>query len=86
MAFKCPGALNIKQPRPEEITCPFCKTTVEIWTDETKAACPGCRHCVFREEKLMSCLDWCAYSKDCVGEKIYNRYLRRKNKNTADKT
>ena len=26
------------------------------------------------KDKVMSCLDWCAYGKDCVGEETYNKY------------
>ena len=78
MAFKCPGSFNIRQPQPEEITCPYCKKKAEIWSDEAKTVCPGCKRKVFREEGLMSCLDWCAYAKECVGEKTYARYLKNK--------
>ena len=72
--FECPGSKNIRQPQPEYIKCPFCKAEVEIWTDEIKAKCPKCKETVAREAGL-SCLEWCKYAKECVGDKVYNNYI-----------
>lgn len=83
MGHICPGSINIKQPKPEEITCTCCKKDIEIWSDEAKTTCPGCGRKVFRDGGLMSCLDWCSYAKDCVGEDAYARYLD--NKGEADR-
>jgi HD superfamily phosphohydrolase YqeK/predicted RNA-binding Zn-ribbon protein involved in translation (DUF1610 family) len=77
MIFKCPGSQGVRQPKPEIINCPSCGEEVEIWTDEIKAICPNCKKGVLRQE-APSCLDWCRYGKECVGEGTYNKYMQNK--------
>jgi len=64
MIDKCPGSQKFRQPQPENITCPYCKGEVEIWTDEFQAICPRCRKRISRP-KGQSCLDWCKFAKIC---------------------
>jgi hypothetical protein len=66
MAEQCPGSKFIRDPQPEDITCPWCKVAVEIWTDETRTRCRNCGHVVVRE-MTQSCLDWCVKAKECLG-------------------
>ncbi len=68
----CPGSSEIKQPKPEDIICRKCGKTVEIWSDETETKC---RYCGTMNSRLMgpSCIDWCAFAKECVGEDKYRR-------------
>ena len=73
----CPGAKQLRQPRPEILECPSCGAEVEIWSDEIKATCSNCKKTIFREGN-MSCLDWCKYGKECVGNDIYERYMKNK--------
>lgn len=68
----CPGSKTIRNPVPENITCPNCGHEVEIWTDELKATCPNCKTKVFRERQI-SCIDWCPYAKECVGPEVYEK-------------
>lgn len=69
----CPGSRLIRQPAPEFFTCPQCgNREVEIWTDELKASCDRCGATVFREVEV-SCIDWCQYARECIGEEKYNR-------------
>ena len=75
MPFECPGSKNIRQPIPEYVKCHFCKAEVEIWSDEIKAKCPNCKQTVTREAGL-SCLEWCKYAKECVGDQVYNNYMQ----------
>jgi len=75
--FKCPGAQNFRQPKPENIKCPFCSCDVEIWSDEVKATCPKCKK-EFMREGEQSCLDWCKFAKDCLGDPLYDNYIRNK--------
>lgn len=77
MIEKCPGAKTFIQPKPEVVTCCFCGEEVEIWTDEVKTTCPKCRGTVMRQG-TPSCLEWCKYAKECVGEKAYNKYMQNK--------
>lgn len=73
----CPGSKLLRQPAPETFTCPSCGGEVEIWTDEPKRKCPNCRTPVYRDAG-MSCLDWCKRGKECVGDSIYDNYMRNK--------
>jgi len=77
--FKCPGSQRFSQPQPEIINCPFCGTEMEIWTDEAKAKCPECKKVLTRKGGA-SCLEWCKYAKECVGDKVYKQYLKTKEK------
>ncbi len=70
----CPGAKLLRQPAPEEIPCPTCGQEVEIWTDEIRGFCSNCKRIVLKDSST-SCLDWCKYGKDCVGEDVYNQYM-----------
>ena len=78
MISDCPGAKRFRQPEQEIIECPRCKEDVEIWTDEIKAYCPKCKMTVLRKAAYPSCLDWCKYAKECVGDKVYKQYLKNK--------
>jgi len=75
--FKCPGSQNFSQPHPEPADCPFCGAEVEFWSDEVKAKCPSCKRTILREGGA-SCLEWCKYAKECVGDEIYKKYLKNK--------
>lgn len=79
MIFECPGSQKFKQPQPETIKCDKCSSEVEIWTDEFEAVCPNCKKTVSRRD-TQSCLDWCKYAQQCVGDKIYQKYMKSKNK------
>jgi DNA-directed RNA polymerase subunit RPC12/RpoP len=69
---ECPGSQDIKQPKPEEIKCRNCGSDVEIWTDESETTCKKCGK---MNSRLIgpTCLDWCAFAKECVGEDKYRR-------------
>jgi hypothetical protein len=68
----CPGSTEIRSPSPENITCHKCGKSVEIWTDETEAKCKHCGE-INTRDRGPSCIDWCAYAKECVGEEKYKR-------------
>lgn len=75
MPFECPGSKDIRQPQPEYIKCIFCGNEVEMWTDEMKTACPSCKRPVLRQQQGASCLEWCKYAKECVGDQAYDNYM-----------
>ena len=79
MIDKCPGSQKFSEPQPEFIKCPFCSGEVEIWADEIKAECQSCKRTVLREGG-QSCLDWCKYAKECVGDAAYKKYLESRKK------
>ncbi|MDO8672408.1 MAG: hypothetical protein Q7O66_13415 [Dehalococcoidia bacterium] len=68
----CPGSTSVRSPLPESIKCLNCDEEVEIWTDELRADCPKCGKTVFREQ-APSCLDWCKFARQCVGDEAYER-------------
>lgn len=84
MVIKCPGSQAFSQPHPEDVKCPNCGTEVEIWSDEIKVKCPKCKKTVMRKQG-QSCLDWCKYAKECLGEEGYKKYLKNKKLNKPEK-
>ena len=75
MIFNCPGSQKFKHPQPEETKCVHCGGAVEIWTDEADAICPKCRKITTRPSG-QSCIEWCKHAKECVGGKMYYRYMK----------
>lgn len=65
--MKCPGT-DTRYLKVEVKKCQRCGYDVEIFSDEVRVKCPKCKSYVYRE--IPSCIDWCRYAKECVGEKI----------------
>jgi hypothetical protein len=63
---KCPGQ-DKRDIKAETINCPDCGYCLEIFSDEVKVRCPKCKGLVCRN-RLPSCVDWCRYARECVGE------------------
>lgn len=66
------------QSKSKEITiedkiCPQCGHEVEIFSVDTEAVCENCG-CVIYNDTL-SCVQWCKYAKQCVGEQTYERLM-----------
>lgn len=74
MVDQCPGAINIRMPRLEIKNCPKCHEEVEIFTNEASAKCPKCGFVIHND--LLSCVQWCEYAKECVGEEVYERLMQ----------
>ena len=72
--FKCPGSERVREPYPEEIKC-SCGKEVEIFSDEAETSCPDCGRRLTRKMPP-SCLDWCAYARECVGPEKFARYQK----------
>ncbi|MBI4837551.1 MAG: hypothetical protein HY806_00025 [Nitrospirae bacterium] len=72
----CPGSSEIKQPKPEDIKCRHCGKTVEIWTDEVEIKCKHCGKTITRALGP-TCLERCAFAKECVGEEKYKRLMKK---------
>jgi DNA-directed RNA polymerase subunit RPC12/RpoP len=70
----CPGAINLREVRPDYIDCPFCGVELEIWSDEPFARCPGCGRQV-TQSRGASCIDWCASARECVGSDKYEQLV-----------
>jgi len=71
MDKKCPGT-ELRNLKVEIIKCSNCGYEIEIFSDEVKVICPKCKTEVFREN-IPSCVSWCVYAKECIGEEKYNQ-------------
>ena len=74
----CPGAQKYRQPQPEVIKCPCCRSEAEIWTDEFRIMCPTCKNPLMYREDVVICLEWCREAKTCIGEEKFARYKEAK--------
>ncbi len=66
--MKCPGR-DTRFIKADIRKCRSCGYDVEIFSDEIRAVCRKCGDSVCRETP--SCVDWCRYAKDCLGEALW---------------
>lgn len=71
MYEKCPGASNILMPTIKIKKCPECGEEVEIVSSDMQTQCDNCGFTIYND--LTSCVQWCAYAEECLGEELYNR-------------
>jgi ribosomal protein S27AE len=71
LSDKCGGAANLRTPTLEIKQCPECSREVEVFSNETEGRCGKCGFTIFNN--LESCIQWCKYAKECVGEELYNK-------------
>ncbi|NOZ63799.1 MAG: phosphohydrolase [Caldiserica bacterium] len=71
--MKCPGT-DTRFLRVGVHKCPNCGYEVEIFSDEVRVKCPKCKKYVYREE-LPSCIDWCKYARQCIGEERWKELM-----------
>jgi len=71
MFFKCPGQ-DDRNLKAESLKCPQCGYLAEIFSDEVKVKCPKCKILICRQ-RLPSCVDWCKFAKECIGDKKYKQ-------------
>ena len=79
MLDKCPGAANMRTPTLKIKHCPECGGEVEIFSTDIKVKCKNCGFTVYNE--IDSCLQWCKYAKECVGEEMYNKLKKAQESN-----
>ena len=73
MLARCPGADRLRgAPTITEKACPQCGQEIEIFSIDTHAVC-GCGFVAYNDAQ--SCIKWCNYARDCVGEEIYNKFM-----------
>jgi len=75
MFDKCPGAGNIRTPTLKIKKCPECGSEIEIFSTDVSVNCKRCGFTIY--EDLESCIQWCKYAEQCVGEELY-RKLKKK--------
>ena len=66
------------QSKSKEITltervCPKCGNIIELFSVDTEVACDKCGFVAYND--TLSCVQWCKYAKQCVGEEMYNAMM-----------
>jgi len=70
----CPGAAQLKQPEIIEKICPECGREIELFTIDTHMPCE-CTFIAYNDTQ--SCIKWCAYARECVGDEVYEKFFTR---------
>ncbi|MCD7860130.1 MAG: hypothetical protein LUH51_08275 [Firmicutes bacterium] len=52
-----------------EKICPVCGNLIEMFSIDTQMACEVCGFVAYNDS--LSCVQWCKYAKQCVGEEMY---------------
>ena len=76
MFDKCPGAVGIRTPTIIIKECPECGREVEILSNEMQTKCTKCGFTIYND--LESCVQWCQYAKECVGEEAYKKLKKKR--------
>ncbi|MGN0363053.1 MAG: hypothetical protein ACI4ET_09460 [Bilifractor sp.] len=62
-----------KTPAIIEKKCPKCGHLIELFSTDTEVKCENCGFVVYND--ALSCVQWCAYAKQCVGEEAYEQLM-----------
>ncbi|MFC1905498.1 hypothetical protein ACFLXL_01675 [Chloroflexota bacterium] len=76
MLDKCPGTKTILMPTIKLKNCPKCGEEVEVVSTDMKTDCPSCGFTIYND--MASCIEYCEYAKECVGEELYDRLMKEK--------
>jgi transposase len=76
MGGHCPGSAFIRTPTLAIKRCPECGSEVEVFSTDIKVPCPKCGFEVYND--IQSCIEWCKYATDCLGEEVVERILTAK--------
>ncbi len=63
-----------KTPTIIEKICPQCGNLIEMFSIDTQMACEHCGFVAYND--TLSCVQWCAHAKACVGEEMYNHMMQ----------
>ena len=75
MIQKCPGSSNIKGTPDLKIKkCPNCGNEIELFSTDMKVNCGQCNFVAYNDSQ--SCIKWCAYARECVGDEIYEIFIK----------
>lgn len=56
-----------------EKVCPHCGNIIELFSVDTEVACDKCGFVAYND--ALSCVQWCKYAKQCVGEEMYEAMM-----------
>ena len=63
-----------KTPTIIEKVCPQCGHEIELFSIDTQMPCEHCGFVAYND--TLSCVQWCQYAKQCVGEEMYESMMR----------
>ena len=62
-----------RTPTIHEKICPQCGAEIEMFSIDTQVACEKCGFVAYND--TLSCVQWCQYAKQCVGEEMYAQMM-----------
>lgn len=62
-----------RTPTIHEKICPQCGNVIEMFSIDTSMPCEHCGFVAYND--TLSCVQWCAHAKQCVGEEMYNAMM-----------
>jgi len=62
-----------RTPTIHEKVCPQCGEIIELFSIDTEVACEKCGFVAYND--TLSCVQWCKYAKQCVGEEMYDKMM-----------
>ena len=62
-----------RTPTIHEKVCPNCGEIIELFSIDTSVACEKCGFVAYND--TLSCVQWCAHAKKCVGEEMYQQMM-----------
>lgn len=57
-----------------EKTCPRCGHEIEMFSIDSQQTCENCGFVAYND--TLSCVQWCQYAKQCVGEEMYEHMVK----------
>ena len=63
-----------KTPTIIEKVCPQCGHEIEMFSIDTQMTCEHCGFVAYTD--TLSCGQWCAHAKECVGEEMYEQMMK----------
>ena len=63
-----------RTPTIQEKICPQCGSVIELFSIDTQMACEKCGFIAYND--ALSCVQWCQYAKQCVGEEMYDHLMK----------
>ena len=62
-----------RTPTIHEKICPQCGQEIELFSIDTQRTCEHCGFVAYND--TLSCVQWCQYAKQCVGEEMYEAMM-----------
>lgn len=62
-----------RTPTIHEKICPQCGNVIELFSIDTQVSCDHCGFVAYND--ALSCVQWCQYAKQCVGEEMYGQMM-----------